>query len=114
MDMKTRTVGGVTVVDLAGDLDAAAAQQAEAPLLEQAAAAPLLLLDLTHVPRISSAGLRLLLLIYRRMAGHSGRLALAGLSDDARDMMSAAGYLDNIGVYDSVEPGLAALSRKEG
>ncbi|MGE5139896.1 MAG: anti-sigma factor antagonist [Rudaea sp.] len=111
MDMNTRTVGGVTVIDLTGDLDAAAAQKAEGPLLAQAAAAPRLLLDLTHVPRISSAGLRLLLLVYRRIAGHGGRLALAGLSDDAKDMMSAAGYLDNIGVYDSVEPGLAALAR---
>ena len=81
----------------------------QARLGELVPEAPRILLDLSRTSYLSSAGLRVLLLVYRQ-AQHSGSvLALAGLGDDVREVMSATGFLDFFTVADTVEHGLEAL-----
>ena len=50
-------------------------------------------LDLSGVSYLSSAGLRALLLIHRRVAGENGRLVLAGVSPPVADIMKVTGFL---------------------
>lgn len=109
MEVSIKTVGEVVVVDLSGEIDGKTAPMVQEQVVPQIQAISKLLLDMTKVPFMSSAGLRLMLLFYRQMAGRSGRIALVGLSDDIKDTMEATGFLGYFKLSDSVESGIAAL-----
>lgn len=110
MDIQIKTIEQVTVVALEGDIDGNSAPQAQAQILPLAQPAAKILLDLHKVPYMSSAGLRLLLVIYRTLSGNGGKVALIGLSEEIADTMSLTGFLDFFSHHDSLEAGLAALA----
>lgn len=110
MDIETKTVGDVTVVEISGELDGKTspeAQQTILPLMEEGSK---LLLDMTQVGFMSSTGLRMMLLLYRQAAASDSEIALVGLAEEIKDTMSATGFLEFFTVCDSVEDGVAALS----
>lgn len=102
--------GEVTVVSLTGSLDSGTTPQAQRDLDGVLPAGGRLLIDLSRVTFLSSAGLRLLLLLYREARGGGGRFALAGIPVEVRDVMAATGFLDVLLVTDTVDAGLAALA----
>jgi anti-sigma B factor antagonist len=65
---------------------------------------------MSGVPYMSSAGLRVLLMVYRRVSGKGGRAVLVGLSEDLKDTMSLTGFLDFFAHKDSLEAGIAELT----
>lgn len=101
--------GAVTVVELAGELDSATAASARDELVRLVGDGGLLLLDLSGLSYMSSAGLRVMLLIYRQARTSGARLALAGIPNDIRTIMAATGFLDFFTVVDTVAAGLEEL-----
>ncbi len=69
-----------------------------------------MILDMHDVSYMSSAGLRVLLVMYRTITSKSGKVALIGLSEDIRDTMAMTGFLDFFTYQDTLEEGLEALS----
>jgi anti-sigma B factor antagonist len=110
MQIELEDVAGVTVATLFGELDGRTAPEVQAALLQLPEPHRKLLLDLSGVTYISSAGLRALLMLYRQMANGEGRVALAGLSESIRDMMAVTGFLDFFDDYATRQDGVAALS----
>jgi anti-sigma B factor antagonist len=109
MDINVRTIEQVTVVEISGELDgktAPSAQERIVPLIGEEAK---ILLDMSQVSYMSSAGLRMMLLLYRQAAGKDSQIALVGLSEEIQDTMSATGFLDYFTTGDTVEAGLEAL-----
>ncbi len=111
MDINVKTVEQVTLVDLSGDIDGKTAPVAQEQIVPLTLNTKKLLLDLTQVPYMSSAGLRLMLLLYRQMTSNSGRIALVGVSDDIKDTMSATGFLNYFSTFDSVDSAVKALNQ---
>ena len=109
MDINTRQIGGVHVVELSGEIDANTAPVAQQQILPLATEGSRILLDLSGVSFMSSAGLRLLLSTYRQAAAQKGSVVLAGLSEDLKDTMSMTGFLSFFTVHDTPEEGLQAL-----
>jgi len=109
MQINVRTVAQVTVVDLAGEIDANTAAVAQETILPLAGAGGKLLLEMTGVTYMSSAGLRLLLSTYRRISGSGGRVVLVGLSDELRDTMSMTGFLSFFVTQQTLEDAIAEL-----
>jgi anti-sigma B factor antagonist len=110
MEVNVRTMQGVTVVQLLGELTGKTAPDAQQRILAEAQPAGKLLLDMSGVPYMSSAGLRVLLMVYRRVNGKGGRAVLVGLSEDLKDTMSLTGFLDFFAHKDSLEAGIAELT----
>ena len=110
MEVNVRTIDQVTVVDLIGEIDASTAAAAEAQILLLAASASKLLLEMTGVTFMSSAGLRLLLSTYRHISDRGGRVVLVGLSEDLRDTMSMTGFLEFFPTHDTLEGALELLN----
>jgi anti-sigma B factor antagonist len=110
MQINVRTVDEVTVVDLEGEIDANTAAVAQETILPLAGDARKLLLEMTRVTYMSSAGLRLLLATYRRVSGSGGHIVLVGLSDELRDTMSMTGFLDFFATQRTIEDALTALA----
>jgi anti-sigma B factor antagonist len=109
MNVDVKTDGGVSMVKLSGDIDGSSAPAAQAAILPLAAPGCRILLDMTDVPYMSSAGLRMLLSTYRQVTSKNGMVVLVGLSENIQDTMAVTGFLKFFTVCDSVEAGLDAL-----
>jgi anti-sigma B factor antagonist len=84
MNVNIRDAGGVHVVELSGELDANTSPAAQQKILPLAAAGSRILLDMSGVSFMSSAGLRLLLSTYRQVTALKGMVGLAALSEDLK------------------------------
>jgi anti-sigma B factor antagonist len=111
MDIITRTIGDVTLATLRGDLDGKTAPTAHEELVPLCNQGGKLVLEMGEVTYMSSAGLRLMLLLYRQMRAAQGELVLVGLSDDLKDTMAATGFLSYFTTAETLEAGLAAANR---
>lgn len=94
MDIQINQQEDITIVTLAGEVDANTAPKIHEVILPLAEPGSKILLDMTAVPYMSSAGLRLLLYLYRQTTGNSAQLVLVGLSEELIDTMSVTGFLD--------------------
>jgi anti-sigma B factor antagonist len=101
-------MGNVTIIELAGELDSTSASQIQEQVLSVAGDGGRILLDMSKVTYMSSAGLRILLLMYRRIneSENVGEIVLAGLNDELQDIMAITGFLD---FFTTVEDRNAAL-----
>lgn len=109
MDINIKNLKEVTVVEMAGDIDASTAPKVQEKVLPLAGPGSRILLDMSQVPYTSSAGLRLLLSLYRQVSGNDGKLVLVGVSEQIIDTMAITGFLDFFTRCDSVDSGLEAL-----
>lgn len=94
MNFETSEENGIATARLEGSLDGKTSPEVRELLRPVLAANSRLILDLTRVDYLSSAGLRLLLLLYRELGARKGKLALLGVSEDIRAVMSHTGFLN--------------------
>lgn len=109
MDIVVDVMKGINVVKLNGDLDLKSApefQQRITPLIQSGSK---LVVDMSGVEYMSSAGLRVLLATYRQVTAVGARLILAGVSEDVQEVMSMTGFLQNFTLQQTVPDGVAAL-----
>jgi anti-sigma B factor antagonist len=99
----------VTIVELAGDVDGSTASTIQAQVLALAEPGAKLLMDMSQVPYMSSAGLRMLLSVYRQVTAKEGKVVLVGLSEEIQDTMSITGFLDFFTTRADVDSGLESL-----
>ncbi|MDJ0736287.1 MAG: anti-sigma factor antagonist [Nostocaceae cyanobacterium] len=110
MEINIKTIEDVKVAALVGDVDAKTAPSVTeqvTPLVEPGSK---IVLDMTGVPYMSSAGLRSLLSLYRQATAKEGKIVLVGLSEDIQDTMSVTGFLDFFQTSETLEEGLIALA----
>lgn len=70
-----------------------------------------LLVDLSAVDYISSAGLRVFLVLAKRLRDLHGRLVLCGMTEPVRQVFQLAGFMPLFRVEPTQEAALAAFSR---
>jgi anti-sigma B factor antagonist len=102
---------GVTVVKLSGAIDGNTAPEAQAKILPLMETQPSVVLDMSEVDYLSSAGLRTLLLLYRQAASRDGKVAVAGLQESIKDTMSVTGFLGFFLVHENVATAVSAIAK---
>jgi anti-sigma B factor antagonist len=65
---------------------------------------------MSRVDYLSSAGLRLLLLLYREIISRNGQLVLVGVYPEIRTVMSHTGFLSFFTLADSQQEALHAFA----
>jgi anti-sigma B factor antagonist len=111
MKVDVTTVDGAKVVTLDGEIDASTAGAVQQQILVLIQPQVQLLLDMTRVSYMSSAGLRVLLSVYRQVDGRQGKIVLVGLAEEIRDTMDTTGFLKFFTVCDDLRAGMEALGR---
>lgn len=102
--------GGVLVVAVRGDLNAASCGRLEQELnARMDAGRNRLVLDLGEVRYVSSAGLRVFLLAARK-AGKTGRFVLARPAEAVRGVLEMTGFLGIMTVEADLETAVAAAA----
>jgi anti-sigma B factor antagonist len=109
MEVEITTQNEIMVITLNGQIDGRAAPRIQEQILQNVPPAGRLVLDMSRVDYMSSAGLRMLLLLSRQVAAAGSQLVLVGLAEDLSDTMAITGFLPFFDVYDSLADGLAAL-----
>jgi anti-sigma B factor antagonist len=109
VQIKTETVNGASVIYLAGTLDGSSAPAAQAAIGPRIEPGCRLVIDLSAVDFMSSAGLRLMLSIFRQVSGTGGKVAMTGLSEEIQDTMSLTGFLDFFTTADTMDGALLAV-----
>ncbi len=109
MEIKIQEHDKVAVAVITGEIDGKTAPQAQAELLPVITSSGRIILDLSGVSFLSSAGLRMLLLLYRQATAKDGKVVLVGLSEEIKDTMSMTGFLKFFVVTDALDEGIRAL-----
>lgn len=109
MQINLKNLEDVKVAELIGDIDSATAPEVQSKILSLVDSGTKILLDMSQVSYMSSAGLRILLSLFRQTTAKNGKLVLVGLSEDLEDTMSVTGFLSFFTTSKTVEEGLAAL-----
>lgn len=102
--------GNVTVVSIEGRIDSSTATELERACDEHLArGGNRLLLDLARVDYVSSAGLRVFLVVGKKAQRAGGRLALCCLTPLVREILAIAGFDRILTTADTRGAGLAKL-----
>ncbi|GAB4024237.1 STAS domain-containing protein [Spirosoma koreense] len=109
MNVTSSTVEGITVVEATGNIDSKTAPEFERTAVAAIQGQSKVIIDLTKVEFLSSAGLRVLLMIYRQVKAKSGNVVLVGTSEEIQDIMSNTGFLSFFIMADTLKEGLNTL-----
>ena len=100
----------VLVLALKGRLDSVNAAAVEASITDQIKqGASRLVLDFSDVGYVSSAGLRVVLVVAKRLKEIGGRLVLIGLTPSVHEVFSISGFLQILTVCDDRDTALVKL-----
>ncbi len=106
-DLRLTTVGEVTVVTVAGDLDIVSAGEASSALSSAQTSGATVVLDLRALRFMDSSGLRIVLEANRRAADTGGRLQVAPGDGGVRRVFDLSGVGALVEIVDA-PPGAAA------
>lgn len=113
MTIQQTTHDGITVLAPSGRIDTTTSGALEQALRQAVdSGARDLVVDLDGVEYISSAGLRVFLMLAKRMKDLKGRLVLCGLTEPVRQVFRLAGFLPLFKVEASRGAALADLTTR--
>jgi anti-anti-sigma factor len=113
MEIKTIARDGVTIIEISDNLDANTVQEAQDVIMPLVVPDCLLILDMSKCEYVSSAGLRLLLMVAKRLkANQTGQWCLAGVSEEIMDVMEMTGFVQFFETFNTVSDAIEAV-RKE-
>ncbi|MGN5376597.1 anti-sigma factor antagonist [Streptomyces lasalocidi] len=100
-----------TVVALEGEINSTTSGGLQSQLLPLIGHSSVVLIDLTGVSYISSAGLRTLLIVHRHAQQLKAEITLVGLSEEVSFVMSATGFLDFFRIAEDLDAELERAGR---
>lgn len=109
MEINIKNLGQITVVELSGNIDGKTAPLAQEKILDLAKEDCRILLDMSRVDLMFSAGLRMLLSILRQVPP-SGKMILAGLSQQIENTMATAKLLNFFKVSKTFDEAIVSLN----
>ncbi|WP_176015141.1 STAS domain-containing protein [Victivallis sp. Marseille-Q1083] len=109
MDISLKQADGYDLLCITGRLDAATAGEGERQITELTANTSRLLVDMAGLEYISSAGLRVLLIVAKKMGQRGGRLALCALTPGVKEVFDISGFSSIFKIFPTRPEGGAFL-----
>ena len=106
MNVNIKADGNIVIISIEGSIDSKTAGDLQSQIMEKVSETNNVLLDLTKVDYVSSAGLRVLLMIYRQIKSKNGKVILVGVSEEIRDVMSMTGFINFFEITDNIDNAL--------
>lgn len=111
MKVHETKIGGVAVTALSGRIDSASAAACEAELarlLQDGRTA--MVIDMAEVDYLSSAGIRALVMLYKRAVARDIPLVLARTQEHIREILEIAGLTEELPVHSDIDAALRAVA----
>ena len=110
MEITTRDVNDVKVVQIEGELDTGSSPNAQNQLDQlRGQGVKKILLDLTNLDFISSAGLRVLLATAQELKGNGGDLRVCSLNREVKEVFDISGFSTLLMVFDNEAKALSGF-----
>lgn len=103
MELSLRDEGKYRYLSFSGRLDSSTSQEAEQALRGKLDDCRALLVDMENLNYISSAGLRVLLVIAKRMQSNQGKLVLCSLQPDVKMVFDVSGLTLIFNIFDDLQ-----------
>lgn len=111
MEINSERINGTLIACVEGRIDGSNAQEFESTMQNTIADTDqALVLDLVGLSYISSAGLRVILLIAKSLAKREAKFALCGLSAPINTVFEISGFNKIIAIYESREDAVASFN----
>jgi len=108
MEIAEEKRGEVKIIGLRGRLDATASPEVERQLLALVAQGEFrVAFDLSGLSYISSSGLRVLMAVAKQVQTHGGRMALATLNRNVREIFRIGGFMELFSVCQTLDEAVA-------
>ena len=110
MDINIRSVGDVSVLDFAGNLDTNSSPAAESEvnrLLDEGCRH--ILFNFSELNFISSSGLRILLATAKKLKIDGGRMVVCNLNDVVQEVFDISGFASILNLAETEEEALASF-----
>lgn len=109
MEFAQEQAGDVVIVKLSGRLDSGTAQPAEESFARVlGSGTPHLAIDMSKLDYISSAGLRVLLVVAKKVQQAKGKVVLFALVPNVREVFSISGFDKIFSIQTDAEAAVAA------
>lgn len=112
MEIKEYLKEDINVFELNGKLDVNTSPPVQDKVMEYILPDCKIIMDMSGCDYVSSAGLRVLLVIAKQLAKVSGQGVLIGLLEEVKDVMEMTGFDNIFQSYDTFE--IAAAELKKG
>ena len=109
MEVSLKKSGDISIVEISGSIDSKTAPDLQQNILDIVPDTNKIILDLTKVSFVSSAGLRVLLMVYRQLKAKDGKVVLVGLSDEIKDVMFMTGFITFFAIETTVEEAITKI-----
>ena len=112
MKLTMESRGAITVISISGRVDAMTAMELEEALMASYGNGNRkFLLDCPNLTYISSAGLRILLKVYKQIKPMNGVIALSTLQPHIADIFNLTGFNRILPIHDTLASGLGAMTK---
>lgn len=101
----------ISIVEVVGDIDSKTAPEFERGAKTATDKSQKIAIDLTAVGFMSSAGLRVLLMVYRNIKAQNGKVVLVGVSEEIQDVMSTTGFINFFTIVGTIQEALVILKQ---
>jgi anti-sigma B factor antagonist len=98
--------GNTEIVEVAGSIDSKTAPDLQQNVLNIINESNEMVLDISNVSFVSSAGLRVLLMVYRQLKAKDGKVVLVGVSEEIQEVMHMTGFINFFEISPTLEEGL--------
>jgi anti-anti-sigma factor len=112
MEIKIITRDKITIAAVSGNLDGNTVIQAQEAIMPLITPNCLLVMDMQQCHYISSAGLRLLLMMGKLFSNNGGRGVLACLSEEIKDVMEMTGFDHIFKNHETVSVAIEAVQKE--
>ena len=109
MDIAEHTEADKLVIALGGRLDSNTSPELEALICPRMEATSAVIVDMSRLEYVSSAGLRVLLKAAKIARSSQHRLALAGLTPQVQEVFDISGFNAIFSIYESRQSAIEAL-----
>jgi len=109
MEVSLKKSGDINIVEISGSIDSKTAPDLQQNILDIVADTNKIILDLTKVSFVSSAGLRVLLMVYRQLKAKDGKVVLVGVSDEIKDVMFMTGFITFFSIEATVDEAITKI-----
>jgi anti-sigma B factor antagonist len=111
MKVTIKDFDDIAVVEVEGNIDSKTAPEFERSTKLVMDKTSTIAIDLTGVAFMSSAGLRVLLMVYRNIKAQEGKVVLVGVSEEIQDVMSMTGFINFFKIVEKQDEGLLFLKQ---
>lgn len=109
MEISTRKVGDVTVIDISGSLDTHTSGAASDEMGKIVGSTEKMLLNLENLEFLSSAGLRVFLRTAKQQKGTGGAIKVCNATGVVKEVMEISGFGSLLDLHDSESGALASF-----